>query len=174
MNPLWFQLYKFVEQWNPIFGDCNRLNVWCCLVGKAHLTFCDIWTIASQASLSIAFSRQESWIGLPFPSPGDLSDPGIEPTSAWQVDYLPLSCLGRPRLFQFSSFIQQIHTEYLFCVGCILDTADKVVTKSNQKTLRSYSHFFFFCNLRVLNEINIVCGIFIVNSAIITEEAKAP
>ena len=40
--------------------------------------------------------------------------------------------------------IQQIHTEYLLCVGCILDTGDKVVTKNKQKTLRFYSHIFFF------------------------------
>ena len=40
--------------------------------------------------------RQEYWNGLPFPSPGDLSDPGTEHTSpAWQVDSLPLSHLGR-------------------------------------------------------------------------------
>ena len=38
-------------------------------------------TIAHQASLSRGFSRQEYWSGLPFPSPGDLPDPGIEPTS---------------------------------------------------------------------------------------------
>ena len=37
------------------------------------------WTGARQAPLSMGFSRQESWIGLPFPSPGDLSDSGIEP-----------------------------------------------------------------------------------------------
>ena len=83
----------------PNRGDCYRLNICCCLVGKSYLTFCDLWTIASQASLSMAFSRQEYWSGLPFPSPEDLSDPGIESTSAWQVDYLPLSHLGRPRLF---------------------------------------------------------------------------
>ena len=39
------------------------------------------WTIAHQAPLSVRFSRQEYWSGLPFPSPGDLPDPGIEPTS---------------------------------------------------------------------------------------------
>ena len=39
------------------------------------------WTVAYQASLSIGFSRQEYWSGLPFPSPGDLPDPGIEPRS---------------------------------------------------------------------------------------------
>ena len=49
------------------------------------------WTAAQQAPLSMGFPRQEYWSGLPFPSPGDLSDAGIEPTSAWQVDSLPLS-----------------------------------------------------------------------------------
>ena len=39
------------------------------------------WTIAHQASLSMGFSRQEHWSGLPFPSPGDRLDPGIDPTS---------------------------------------------------------------------------------------------
>ena len=46
------------------------------------------WTIAHQASLSVEFSRQEYWSGLPFPSPGDLPDPGIEPRSpALQADF---------------------------------------------------------------------------------------
>ena len=40
--------------------------------------FVTIWTIACQAPLSMEFSRQEYWSGLPFPSPGDLSNPGIE------------------------------------------------------------------------------------------------
>ena len=39
------------------------------------------WAIARQASLSMGFSRQEYWSGLPFPSPGDLPNPGIEPVS---------------------------------------------------------------------------------------------
>ena len=39
------------------------------------------WTVAHQASLSMGFSRQEYWSGLPFPTPGDLPDPGIKPTS---------------------------------------------------------------------------------------------
>ena len=38
-------------------------------------------TIARQAPLSLGFSRQEHWSGLPFPSPGDLRDPGLEPGS---------------------------------------------------------------------------------------------
>ena len=48
------------------------------------------WTVTHQAPLSIEFSRQEYWSGLVFPSPGDLSDPGIKPRSpALQVDSLP-------------------------------------------------------------------------------------
>ena len=39
------------------------------------------WTVTHQAPLSMEFSRQEYWSGLPFPSPGDLPDPGIEPKS---------------------------------------------------------------------------------------------
>ena len=38
------------------------------------------WTVACQAPLSMAFPRQEDWRGLPFSSPGDLPDPGTEPT----------------------------------------------------------------------------------------------
>ena len=48
------------------------------------------WTVVYQAPLSMGFSRQQSWSGLPFPSPGDLPNPGIEPTSpALQTDALP-------------------------------------------------------------------------------------
>ena len=51
------------------------------------------WTLAHQAPLSMGFSRQEYWSGLPFPPPGDLPNPGIEPTSpvspALQADSLP-------------------------------------------------------------------------------------
>ena len=43
--------------------------------------FATLLTIAYQAPLSMGFSRQEHWSGLPFPSPGDLPDPGIEPGS---------------------------------------------------------------------------------------------
>ena len=42
---------------------------------------CDPMTVARQVSLSVEFSRQEYWSGLPFPSAGDLPDPGIEPRS---------------------------------------------------------------------------------------------
>ena len=57
-------------------------------------SFATPWTVACQAPLSVEFSRQEYWSGLPVPS-GELPNPGIEPASpAWQVDSLLLSHLG--------------------------------------------------------------------------------
>ena len=48
------------------------------LVTKSCLTLATPWTVACQAPLSMGFSWQECWSGLPFPSPGDLPEPGIE------------------------------------------------------------------------------------------------
>ena len=57
------------------------------------------WTVAHQVPLSMGFSRQEYWSGLPFPSPGDLSDPGIKPMSpALQADSLPTE-LGETKVY---------------------------------------------------------------------------
>ena len=50
------------------------------LLSRVRL-FATPWTVAYQAPPSMGFSRQECWNGLPFPSPGDLPDPGIEPGS---------------------------------------------------------------------------------------------
>ena len=56
-------------------------------------------TVTCQVPLSMELSRQEYWSGLPFPSPGDLPDPGIEPSSpAFPVDSSPLSHWGCPQL----------------------------------------------------------------------------
>ena len=59
--------------------------------------FVSLWTVAYQAPLSMEFSRQEYWSGLPFPSPGVLPDSGIEPVSpALQPYSYYLSHLGSP------------------------------------------------------------------------------
>ena len=51
--------------------------------------FATLWTVAYQASPSMGFSKQEYWSGLPFSSPGDLPNPGIEPRSpALEADAL--------------------------------------------------------------------------------------
>ena len=59
--------------------------------------FATPWTVAYQAPLSMGFSRQEYWSGLPFPSPGDLPNPGIEPWSpTLQADALTSEPPGKP------------------------------------------------------------------------------
>ena len=59
--------------------------------------FATPWTVAYQAPPSMGFSRQEYWSGLPFPSPGDLPEPGIEPGSAaLQADALHSEPPGKP------------------------------------------------------------------------------
>ena len=59
------------------------------LAAQSCLILVTPWTVAHRAPLSVGFSRQEHWSGLPFPSPGDLPDPGIKPGSpALQGDSL--------------------------------------------------------------------------------------
>ena len=72
----------------------------CCSIIKLCPTLETPWTVARQAPLSMGFSRQECWSGLPCPPPGDLPDPGIEAESpvspALEVDSLSLGSLGGP------------------------------------------------------------------------------
>ena len=72
-----------------------------CVLSCVRL-FAISWTVAPQVSLSMEFSRQEYWIGLPFPPPGDLSDPGIKSASAMSLalagGFFPTAPPGKPFL----------------------------------------------------------------------------
>ena len=82
--------------------------------------FVALWTVARQAPLSMGFLSQEYWSGLPFPSPGALSDPGIKLMSpAWQVDSLPLSHLGCP-------FIGRGPVLGNLCTHCMVTSAGRL------------------------------------------------
>ena len=83
------------------------LNFVCVSVSQSYLTLETPWAVAHQAPLSKRFSRQEYWRGLPFPSPGDLPDPGIEPTfPALQVDSLLSEPPGKSPQFSDTIKIQ--------------------------------------------------------------------
>ena len=74
--------------------SCNILTVVCV---RHSVMFATSWTVARQASLSVEFSRQKYWSGLPFPFPGDLPDPKIKPMSpALWVNSLLSESVGKP------------------------------------------------------------------------------
>ena len=70
-------MFKMVDFYNGIiYQDYSEVK------SLSHVRLiATLWTIAHQAPPSMGFSRQEYWSGLPFPAPGDLPNPGIEPES---------------------------------------------------------------------------------------------
>ena len=94
-SPLWSfeQLLHNTVDFPPSQGSCSVV-----------FDSANRWTVAYPASPSMEFSRQEYWSGLPFPSPRDLPDPGIEPRSpTLQAGALPSKPPGKPS--PFSGFI---------------------------------------------------------------------
>ena len=94
----WFDLVAEIKlTWAGLGGTMTTLHE-CSVVSDSTTP----WTVACRSPLSLGFSRQEYWSGLPFPHPGDLPDPGMEPTypvsAALQVDSLLLSHQGTPSL----------------------------------------------------------------------------
>ena len=81
-----------------------------CALTQLYPTLVTLWTIAHQAPLSVEFSTQESWIGLPLPPPGDLPDPGIEPMSpALQADSLTAEPPAEPIVLRISVFYRGVN-----------------------------------------------------------------
>ena len=75
---------------------CVYVCVCVCVVIQCDLTS---WTVSCKTSLSMGYFRQEYQSALPFPSPGDLPNPGIEPGSpALQTDSLPSESSGKPSI----------------------------------------------------------------------------
>ena len=138
-----FQL-RYIDKvslaWKPIIGSI----IWIFgggLVAKSCPTLVTPWTVAHQAPLSKGFPRQEYWSELPFPSPGDLPNPGIEPRSpALQADSLPTELPGKPEQqwdsliwrensYGFNNYMffllpYRERTEYcidIYCILCLID-----------------------------------------------------
>ena len=99
----------------------------CKLLSRSQL-FVTPWVITCQVPLSMGFSRQEHWSGLPFPSPGDLPNPGIKPGSpTLQVDSLPAEPPGKPKECQTISKMNSTNQimlgnfllDFIMCGLCI-------------------------------------------------------
>ena len=119
-------------------------NSYCCLVPKSCPTLLwPPWTVAHQVPLSVGFSRQEYWSGLPFPSPGDLPNAGIKPASPavgevgewrcvlylcatrealpllfnWWDDYIPTHAVRHWLQFQLSVKSGASHLKIFLCLN---------------------------------------------------------
>ena len=99
----WFSVCMLVYEVWCIFDTCYAMLSCFSMSDSATL-----WTIARQAPLSMGFSKREYWSELPFPSPGHLPDPGIEPESpvspALQADSLPVNHQRSPLALSISQF----------------------------------------------------------------------
>ena len=75
-------------------------------IAQSYLTFCNLWTAACQTPLSLEFSRQEYWNGLPFCSPGDFTDSENEPESpTLQIDPLLSEPPEKPKIVSTQSIL---------------------------------------------------------------------
>ena len=86
------------EKKSPLLKCTHRFMHMCMHSSSVMFNSATPWTVARQAPLSMGFSRQAYWSGLPFPTAEDLLNPGIEPGSpALQSDSLPSKVPGKPR-----------------------------------------------------------------------------
>ena len=120
-----FSKFGFFEMKANRYSSVLVISIyWPVLEDRAHPAqslshvqlFATPWTIACQAPLSLGFSRQEYWSGLPFPSPGDLPDPGIEPESfvspALAGGFITTAPPGKPHLVMYLySYMKMLYTE---------------------------------------------------------------
>ena len=94
------QVKPLLQTWKETESESlllTHLNGCCCLVAQLGPTLWTSWTVACQAPLSMGFSRQEYWSGLPFSSPGDRPNPGIESVSlALAGGFFTAEPQGRP------------------------------------------------------------------------------
>ena len=84
------------NQYNPLFSQSRLLTILCvcvCISRSVMSNSVTPWTVTHQGPLSMEFSRQEYWSGLPFPFPGDLPDPGIEPRFLYS--YIPAALVAQ-------------------------------------------------------------------------------
>ena len=97
------KLSEKVSSYHPVSHCWVFFSMRVCMLNRVWL-FVTPWTVAHQAPLSMGFSRQEHWSGLPCPPPGDLPNSGIEPCLLcllhWQAGSLPLAPPRKPLLFR--------------------------------------------------------------------------
>ena len=112
------------------------------------LLFVTPWTVAYQAPPSMGFSRQEYWSGLPFPSPGDLADPGVKPGSpSFQADALTSEPPGKDGIPSENSLTEKkkdlrkilnTKAESWACLITVKDLTCSIFTRSPPLVISSF------------------------------------
>ena len=114
-------------------------------VAQSCPTLCDPWTVAHQALLSMGFSRQKYWSELPFPSPGDLPNPGIEPRSpALEADTLTSEPPGNMQQWisteiSFQFFLHHLQARWWLFTKVLSEILPLVILDPTPSRLGSYS-----------------------------------
>ena len=131
-------LHECVSELLKISPSLVSLSVRVCLLSHS-VALCHTWTVAQQVPLSMSLSRPEYWSGLPFPSPGDLPNPGVEPVSyALQEDSLPSELPGKPPVSPYMCICMYTYMHmytHMLCYFCVsLENADLASeTKETQR-----------------------------------------
>ena len=116
----------------------NILSEWVKSLSRVQL-FVTPWIVTHQAPPSISFSRQEYWSGLPFPSLGDLPDPGIKPGSpALEADTLTSEPPGKPHI---------LANPIYHLSGCVLVQAAKLLHKPPDWSSCFYTVAVLMCSV---------------------------
>ena len=123
-----------VVQGSTIHGTLKPMEHISSVQSLSHVRlFATPWTIAHQTPLSFGFYRQEYWSGLPFPSPGDLSNPRMEPGSpALQADALPSEPPGKTHTHTHTHKKMEV---FRVCHYCFLAIFDVFSMKHTAQTL---------------------------------------
>ena len=127
---------------------CVRVCVCVCVCACAQSLsrewlFATPCTVGHQAPLSMEFSRQEYWTGLPFPLPAYLPDPGIKCLLHWQADSSPLSHLGSHQQAEKDGSVSVV----VWLLSRVLDTTEQVSTNKDSWLLHP-QHFLLSFNWR--------------------------
>ena len=115
--------------------------------------FVGLWAAAHQAPLSIGFSRQEYWSRLPFPSPGDLPDPGTEPTSAVSPALQADSFTTEPPGKHFLLITSALCSSVLYFLHCLSQSSIFIIFFNLLLPFPIYSTFswYHFKNVLLIN-----------------------
>ena len=154
----WQKKVSWKTTWIIYWETGRKVSSTVCVLSRLVVSdFVTPWTVAWQSPLSMEFSRQEYWSGLPCPPPWDLPNPGIEPRSpALQADSLPSDPQGMPVFhWEEGNWLGWKDDQYL----SILSISKKTLTSgniTNQNVISYISSKYPLWNMLIFSHLNIL------------------